>query len=216
MSQVIASRQNRWLHAVRKTFVVAGCLSALLFLLVTFTPLVPWWAHQLSGRMDNQRGDILIVLAAADSTDEFLSYSSYLRSKYAVRAWQEGWVKTIVISGGANHTVPVAQMMAEFMRAEGIPPQVIRTETGSRSTRENALFTASMVQAMPGTKVLLTSDYHMYRAKLAFEKAGLRVTPRPFPDIFKRSTSRLQRWPGFLELCEESVKIAYYRLRGWI
>ncbi len=184
-------------------------------LLVTFTPLVPWWAHRLSGPMDNKKGDILIVLASADSSDDVLSYSSYLRSKYAVRAWHEGWVKTIIVSGGANHDVPVAQAMADFMHAEGVPAELIRTEPASNSTRENALFTVPMVKDMAGAKVLLTSDYHMYRAQRTFEKAGIQVIPRPFPDVFKRSTSLSGRWSGFIDLCEETVKIVYYSARGW-
>ena len=64
--------------------------------------------------------------------------------------------------------------------------------------------------------VLLTSDYHMYRALRVFQKAGLNVAPRPFPDIVKRSSSLTERWPAFFELWEESVKTAYYWFRGWI
>ena len=79
--------------------------------------------------------------------------------------------------------------MGRFLTASGIPPDKILLETNSASTRENALFTAAMIQTLPGTKVLLTSDYHMFRARRAFEAAGLHVVPRPFPDVLKQYNS---------------------------
>jgi len=68
----------------------------------------------------------------------------------------------------------------------------------------------------PGRKVLLTSDYHTFRAWRAFRKAGLNVQPRPFPDAGKRFNDWRQRWPIFLQLAGETGKILYYRARGWI
>ena len=188
----------------------------ILILLITFTPLVPWWAHELAGSFDNQRGDSLIVLASADSADGILSYSSYLRCEYAIRAWREGWPKVILISGGRPAGEPTAKSMAAFIESQGVPADMVRTETNSISTRENALQSKAVVASLPGKVVLLTSDYHMYRARRTFEKAGIPVVPRPFPDAYKRGSSGLGRWPAFLDLCEESAKIGYYRIRGWI
>lgn len=187
----------------------AAFATGVLVIVVTFTPLVPWWAHKLSGGFHDPRGNVLIVLGAASSDDGILSYSSYLRSAYAVRAWREKWPATIVISGDA-----VA--IRDFLVAHGVRPDTIRVEEAAKSTRESALFTRSLIQNLPGTKVLLTSDYHIYRAERAFRKVGVQVAPRPFPEAVKRSTSRLGRWPVFLQLCDEMVKIAYYRVRGWM
>ena len=50
----------------------------------------------------------------------------------------------------------------------------------------------------------------------AFRKAGVEVTPYPFPYALKRTNRWLDRWPLFLELCAESGKILYYKARGWI
>ena len=67
-----------------------------------------------------------------------------------------------------------------------------------------------------GRKVLLTSDYHMFRACRAFRKAGLEVAPRPFPDAGKRAANWLGRWPAFLDEVVETLKIGYYFVRGAI
>ena len=38
----------------------------------------------------------------------------------------------------------------------------------------------------------------------------------PIPDVYKLSLRLEGRWSAFLQLCEELVKIGYYRARGWI
>ena len=106
--------------------------------------------------------------------------------------------------------------MARFLVFEGIPGSAIQTETASTSTRENALYAARLLSGARGRLVLLTSDFHTYRAHRAFLKAGLAVQPRPFGDALKRSGSAAGRWSVFLEELDEVAKIVYYRARGWI
>ena len=72
------------------------------------------------------------------------------------------------------------------------------------------------MEETPGRKVLLTSDYHMFRAYRTFRKAGFEIAPRPFPDMLKLSSCWLCRWQAFVTLSDESAKIAYYYARGWI
>ena len=64
--------------------------------------------------------------------------------------------------------------------------------------------------------VLLTSDYHAYRASCAFARAGVSVLPRPVPDAFKRATVWYMRWGVFAEEAGEACKIVGYRIRGRI
>jgi uncharacterized SAM-binding protein YcdF (DUF218 family) len=131
---------------------------------------------------------------------------------YAARAWREGHFRTIVISGGTG----IADSMREFLLFEHVPADKIVLESRSTSTRENALLVAPLLKSMPGTKVLLTSDFHMYRSFRAFRKAGIDVVPRPIPDVFKTASDWTLRWQVFVELMTETAKIAGYRLRGWI
>jgi uncharacterized SAM-binding protein YcdF (DUF218 family) len=187
----------------------------LLFLTVTFTPVVKVWSTALAGPWDDPDGDVLIVLGGSGAEDGILGQSSYWRSRYALSAFRESHFKKIFISGGGSPT-PVAAEMAQFIQCQGIPKEVIFTELESTSTRENALYTAVLLAKIPGRKVLLTSDYHMYRARRAFQKAGVSVVPRPFPDVRKRAARLASRWPAFLDLAGETSKIAYYYYRDWI
>jgi len=99
--------------------------------------------------------------------------ASYWRAVYAIRAWREGHFRAVVVSGwhtSGGH-LSLAAVIGQFLTAYGIPKDKIFLEERSISTRENAVFIKQMVAAWPGTKVLLTSDVHMFRARRAFEAA---------------------------------------------
>jgi uncharacterized SAM-binding protein YcdF (DUF218 family) len=69
---------------------------------------------------------------------------------------------------------------------------------------------------MPGKKILLTSDFHIFRATRVFRKLGIDVTPMPIPDVLQTSEHLAGRFSGFETMLEESIKIVYYELRGWM
>ncbi len=71
-----------------------------------------------------------------------------------------------------------------------------------------------MLQGLPGRAVLLTSDYHVFRATRAFRKAGVAVLARPIPDARKRAANWDRRWDAFQDLVIETAKTGYYFLRG--
>jgi uncharacterized SAM-binding protein YcdF (DUF218 family) len=190
----------------------------LLLLIVTLTPLTGWWGLRLAGPWTEARGDVLIVLTGNILGNGILGDPSYWRSAYAVMAWREGgWREIFVSGGGGDSPVPVADGIQIFLKAGGVPGEAIAVETRSRSTRDSALNVKAALAAVPGRKVLLTSDYHMFRAIRAFRKVGMMdVAPRPIPDAAKRSHTWNLRWPAFQDLCLETIKVAYYYARGWI
>jgi len=188
--------------------------TSLLVFAVMFTPLAPWWARKMAGSWNDPTGDVLIVLAGSGLEDGVLGASSYWRSVYAVRAYRQApYAKVVVSGGGPTHP---GMAMRDFLICQGVPADRIVVDDRATSTHENALYVTQLVAKTPGRKVLLTSDYHMYRAQRAFTKAGLATLPHPFPDAIKRSASRTERWPIFFDLCSETAKSAYYYVRGWI
>jgi uncharacterized SAM-binding protein YcdF (DUF218 family) len=64
--------------------------------------------------------------------------------------------------------------------------------------------------------MLLMSDFHVFRARLAFQKVGLSIRPRLVPDVLKHGSTWKGPWPAFLDLDLETVKLAYYYARGWV
>jgi uncharacterized SAM-binding protein YcdF (DUF218 family) len=106
--------------------------------------------------------------------------------------------------------------MEQYLLFNGVPKTAIVTEDKSMSTRENAMFAKPLLATLQGRKVLMTSDFHMRRATRVFRKAGIEVEPRPIPDGLKRASNWRSRWGIFQDCVMESVKMAYYRLHGWV
>jgi uncharacterized SAM-binding protein YcdF (DUF218 family) len=178
---------------------------------ILILPVLNPWIRALSAPWSDAPGDTLIVLGNDSTEGGILGLGSYWRSVYAVLEWRTEHYREIVISGAE-----VAGPMRDFIVSQGVPATSIRVETRSRNTRENAMYVAEMLRGTRGKKVLLTSDYHSFRAARAFQKAGLEVIPRPFPDAGKQINSRPMRIPVFVALSTETAKIIWYRLRGWI
>lgn len=174
---------------------------------VTFTPLVGWWARALAGPWLEADGAVLVVLTGSDLEDGILGYSSYWRAVYTVLVWRTRRPSEIWISGGGPMKVSMAESMKTFLVASGVPEGLIRVEGESRSTWESAQRMSRLLGAESRPVVLLTSDYHMYRARRMFEKAGLKVLPMPIPDALKRATRPHLRWWVFLDLARESAGI---------
>jgi uncharacterized SAM-binding protein YcdF (DUF218 family) len=204
---------------LRKIFRAAILLFALLgalLVVVSTTPVVKWWGATLAGKWNDPNGDVLVVLGGGVLDPGLLASNSYWRATYALWAWRDGHFKYILLSGSGDPQTPVADLMADYLKFHGVPAEAILVENRSASTHENALFTKPILEKLSGRKVLLTSDYHMYRALRCFRKAGLDVEPRPFPDAIKRGNGLTSRWGAFTDLAIETLKIGYYWKQGWI
>jgi uncharacterized SAM-binding protein YcdF (DUF218 family) len=183
----------------------------LVVLVVTFTPLVSWWARAVSGDWPDPKGDVLIVLGAETIDGRTIGLVSYWRSVYAGWVYHGGGFREVVVSGNQ-----VAPLMRDFLVCRGVPASAIRVENTSTSTRENAVYTARMLAGHPGRLVLVSGDVHIFRARRAFLKAGLNVVPCPFAYGTKLAGRRENRWNVFIDLIREHAKIGYYFARGWI
>jgi uncharacterized SAM-binding protein YcdF (DUF218 family) len=186
-------------------------LTGLLFLLVTFTPFVNWYATRLSRPWNTPRGDILVVISAADPNSRVMSISTYWRCFMALVYYREQPYKEIVVSGKDS-----APGMRDFFVMNGVPADRVRAEINATSTYDNARFTAQLLKGTPGKVVLVTSDYHVFRARRCFLKAGIPVSTSGVPDITKRSAEYFARPQLFIVEMRETAAIAWYWWSGWI
>ena len=203
----------RWM---RRFFCAVGALMVLL----TFTPLTEWAANLMSvaWQDDNSHGTLVVLGGSMYNLPDqtpIAGENTHLRCLHAVWLWKRNHYRRILVvgSGGAS------QIMQGFLMAHGVPREVIEQEPTSGTTRENAVavrkYLADLAEA-PSDIVLLTSDYHTYRASQCFRRVGLKVKTLGAPDILKRSLRWDARWTCFCELCSEATRIAYYRWQGWI
>jgi uncharacterized SAM-binding protein YcdF (DUF218 family) len=210
-----------------RVFRTASACFVLLLIVLYTSPLIPRLSGWLTGDWGDPKGDVLIVLGGTQLGDGTFGGNSYWRAVYGAQIFREGGFRRMVITGGHGgypNTISIAQAMANLMVGLGVPREDITLEEESRSTRENALFTARLLnqQAGPGSdwraarKVLLSSDIHMRRAHAAFERAGLDTSPAPSPDVGKRWGVWTERWNCIGEVGLEWVKYGYYAMRGWL
>lgn len=188
----------------------------LLFVVVTVTPIDKWWTNALSGTGHPAPGRVLIVLGGMINDYGAVGGSSYWRCVYAAHDWKQGGFQEVVVSGGEIEGNSVSLAMEDFLVSQGVPRNAIRVESRSQTTRENALYTKQLLEEESGPFVLVTSDYHVFRASRCFRKVGLNVEPMPNPDAGMGARNWRGRWPVFIDLVQESVKIIYYYCRGWI
>ena len=182
----------------------------LLFLVVTFSPFVSWYAAKLAGPWSPPRGDVLVVLSAAAPNVGIMDPSTYWRCFMAVLDYREHPYRQIIVSGRDS-----APGMRDFFVFNGIPADRIRVEHRA-TTRENAEFTAPLLTGATGRIVLLTSDSHMFRARRCFAKEGLTVVASAVPDVIKRAGEYRARPQLFIGEVREAASIVYYWYRAWI
>lgn len=84
----------------------------------------------------------------------------------------------VLVSGGTDFTEsrPEGQIMGDYLRARGLPPQRILQEENSTSTEENLRFSLPLLAGRgvaPGDPVqVVTSDFHTVRAGWIARRAG--------------------------------------------
>ena len=202
---------SRLVSMVRLALVWTG----IFVLLVSFTPLVKWAGTLFSTGWNDSNGDVLVLLGSSTVTYEgssvVLGEDTYWRVVYAIYVWRHGHFRTMLLCGERSD-----ESVKPFLVANGVPESAILVENRSRSTHENALFAKPILAGLSGHFVLLTSDYHTFRASRCFAHEGIAVTTRPCPDLLKRAASVELRWNCFWTLVRELCKIGYYRAHGWI
>jgi uncharacterized SAM-binding protein YcdF (DUF218 family) len=202
--------RSTWPRKLYRLIARLCAIVGVITILAITTPLVHWWAIASTGPREHPKGDILIVLSAARDQNGGMSFSSYWRARGAVEAWKSGGFSKVVVCGSG---VPA---LSQYLVAEGVPAESILVEDASKSTRENAIDTARLIQNMPGKRVLLTSDFHMFRALRTFRKAGVEASPMAIDDAIRNSKEWGGRFSALQNLVIENFKIGYYAIRGWI
>jgi uncharacterized SAM-binding protein YcdF (DUF218 family) len=203
--------------------------AAALFLLAT-PVAASWLLEQVEAGLPETpelRGAQAIVVLGGDvhlgdgkAVPDSLGPQSLERVLYAAQAYRSLHLP-VAVSGGPvlGSDATVGGLMKEALERDFAVP-VAWNEDRSRTTQENALFTAQLLRAEGiATVVLVSHAWHLPRGLWAFERAGLKPLPWPAP----RSVVRLRRIDDFLPsiaalhdsfyALHEMFGEVYYRLR---
>lgn len=135
----------------------------------------------------------------------------------------------LLLSGGtvSFSSAPLpsqSEVASQLLQHWGVPPDAIVVETHSRTTHENAVEAAKILEARGIKKaILVTSAFHLPRAMATFKSEGITAYPvgtdykttgqrqsspfeiLPDPGALTTSTMAIKEWIGLLG----------YRLKGW-
>ena len=178
----------------------------------------------------NPAGDVIILLGGGmirqvpDLSGQSAPASSTIgRIVAAVRLYQRVQLP-IIVSGGRVHDdtdSAVASIAKRFLVDLGVPADRIIVEDRARDTAQNARLTTVICRQRGFSRpILLTAAYHLKRARMAFDAAGLPVTP--FPAYYLGSRDVAYTWRHLLpragslqtsaSALHEYLGLLYYRL----
>lgn len=100
------------------------------------------------------------------------------RSQTAAQFWYRQRAPLILATGYSGE----APRLMQQLRIEGIPLTALLEEPNARTTEENALLSARLLNQRGVQRIILVTDSpHMLRSLLTFRSLGFEVIPEPIP-----------------------------------
>ena len=214
---------------------LANLIMGLILWALSTVPVANFLIHGLESDHSipaNPSGDVIILLGGGliegvpDLTGTSApSPSTMGRIVTTVRLYRRLGLP-IIVTGGRGYDdadSAVATIAKRFLMDLGVPDNLITVEDRARDTAQNARLTAAICRQQGFSKpILLTAAYHLKRARMAFDAAGMHVTL--FPAYFLGSRNIPFTWrhllPGAGALytstnaLHEYIGILYYRMLG--
>ncbi len=213
---------------------------ALMFFLVfsngyIFQNVISSWEEELQPLSSfENRACTVVVLGGMSAID--MSTKRVCFNAASDRLWQglnllqQSMVNHMVISGGSAailyDDIPETQYLLGFLKELRLPVDSIFVEDRSRNTYENALYSKALFDSLRLEKeiLLVSSAFHLPRAKRCFEKQGFKVIPvrthflqslHPLnpSDALIPSFSVLDKWTL---LFREWVGLITYKIKGYV
>jgi uncharacterized SAM-binding protein YcdF (DUF218 family) len=170
---------KRRIKKQRLVLIVLGLVSALLLAIASTASSIYVYGRSSA----TLRADAAIVLGAAvwgkQPSPVFRE-----RINHAINLYQNGYVRTLIFTGGVGARDELAEAIVgkRYAMAKGVKDSDILTETQSRTTQQNLKNALKVASAYPLTKFLIVSDpLHMKRSVLMAQDLGIDAYPSPTP-----------------------------------
>jgi uncharacterized SAM-binding protein YcdF (DUF218 family)/lysophospholipase L1-like esterase len=159
-----------------------------------------------------ETADAIVVPGAGVVNECTPNQNGVRRVLLAAALWRAQRAPVVVFSGGTGSgTCSVARTMAILAHDVGVPDDAIRIETASRSTWENASFSAPLLKGWGMQRLLLVTDrLHMVRASAVFAHFGFTIATAAVP-VQEGHDDNVSMLAAGLR---EYAALAYYRMRG--
>jgi uncharacterized SAM-binding protein YcdF (DUF218 family) len=175
---------------------------ALLIYLLAFTPIsVTAGNYFLVRSLPKDSGapaDAIVILGRGDDLRQD-------RADVAAKLWHAGRAPLLFASGKGD-----ADEIAQLLEQQGVPKSAISGEPCSRTTEENARFTAADLLPHHHQRIILVTDPpHMLRSLMTFQSLGFTTVPH-----FSPLSERLSIQKRGLLVFREYFGLASYKIKG--
>ena len=235
----VAANWNLWRKRTETRWRLAWVTIPWLALYLFCTPAVSYlalgtleWQFPPTDTVPDDAQVIVVLGGGIQLPDEIrkhavLGKSTMYRCLHAYSLYQTS-PRPVLLSGGrvdAHRLGPtLAEAMRSFLLQLGVPQQHLILENKSRSTYENAVYSAAILRRRQLTKVVLVTDAtHLDRSLACFAAQGIDASPsgcryratkfRWSPFSFLPNPTAAQ---GNQDVFHEWVGTFWYRLRGRI
>lgn len=173
-------------------------------------------------------GKFLVESDKLEKADAIAVFSgdSGARTERAVELLKDGYADYLILSGGKVYDdVTMAELMKKHAIKLGVDESKILIDDEASTTNENAEFTTNIIEENNFKSVIVvTSDYHTRRSKLAMEKSlentlidGEKVSVSVTPSKEEKFTTKW--WTSgdsVLMIISEYLKLMGYWVKGYI
>ncbi len=167
----------------RKSIRLIAIFSALFLFLISVEPVKDLIFYPLEKKYNTPEtleADAIVVLGGGVRNEISFSEDTANRTISAYFLHKQTRLPIIVSGGADNGNISDAIFMADFLIKFGVNKENLIIENKSRDTSENAFYISHICKERHFKKVILvTSAYHMQRAKKFFNKAEIEVLPYP-------------------------------------
>ncbi len=171
----------------------------------TFTNYVmyKWEVHAVPIKDLEGEYDVAVIMGgftdlSMEPNDRIYLNRSVDRMMHPLQLYRIGKVKHLLATGGnteadSGNGSTESQTVITLLKYCGVPDSALLQENKSLNSRQNAVNTKALLEKLyagkPAPRILLvTSGFHMRRARACFKAAGLRVTAYP-TDFRSRATN---------------------------
>lgn len=169
-----------------RLLLVTGALFYLASLPATLAWLGSFLQTNPSFPLTNHDSEAIVVLGGGhyintpDYGGDTVNHLTLERLRYAARLQKQTGLPILVSGGVPFHGISSEAELMHAVLTREFKCKVQWVEANSRTTFENAQFSAGILKTMGIKKIaLVTHTYHMPRALEAFQRSGLSVTPAP-------------------------------------
>lgn len=154
---------------------------------ITIASCIVVWAGSMTALMISgmvsqpHASDATVIVLGCKVRGDVPSTHLARRIEAAARYLHENPAANCVASGGkgSDEIISEAQMIYDLLVADGIAEERIIKEESSTNTRENLLFSKALIasQGWNTEVVLVTDDFHQYRANRIAKQLGISSSP---------------------------------------